>query len=261
MKYFLRRALLCTTIILNTPLLGINQYSLWFTQRKSKHTALRQHIDYPKDSFFTSTQEKDHYCYDFLCYHAKISKERLQKITESIAAEFKSAESIIPPLKCFDRAQEKVNSDYSGDWEKISDILRGTLCFNNIQDLRCGVKKFQKVCPIHKIKDSISKPSSAGYRDIKVLFQDPCNGHIGELQFHLCCMLSQKEKAHTLYEKAQEIERRAKQRGTPLTDREKKEIAQLEEHSRKIYNDSGECDIDEKNPCGNRNCRPRNDEL
>ena len=162
------------------------------------------------------TQERDLKKYPLaaMFYHDLYSKslktrERLLSTSKEVASHFTGAEVIVPPLKGFDRTKDKVDLDYEGDWKKITDVVRGSISFQNIDDLKKGVFLFHSKLPLDGIKDRIWAPTPSGYIDILALFKDPVNGIVGEVQFHLCHILRAKEKAHEIYERIQKIQRKA----------------------------------------------------
>lgn len=110
------------------------------------------------------------------------------------------------PLKKIDRIMEKVLSHgfFDGDFRKMSDIVRGTLEFDNIVDLYNGLEEFlnskyfqsQEVKIL--IKDNIWNPlwealNPQKYRDINCIIKLH-NGHTVELQFQLKPMLEANNK-------------------------------------------------------------------
>ena len=86
------------------------------------------------------------------------------------------------------------------------------------------------------MKDRFETPLSSGYRDINVLFRDPKNGHIGEMQFHLESIFKVKDHAHELYEEARSIEAKAAiEGGRSLTAAESARIDELLEQQERMY--------------------------
>lgn len=110
------------------------------------------------------------------------------------------------PLKKIDRIMEKVLSHgfFDGDFRKVSDIVRGTLEFDNVVDLYKGLEAFlaweyfQSPGVKILIKDNIWNPlwealNPQKYRDINCIIKLH-NGHTVELQFQLKPMLEANNK-------------------------------------------------------------------
>jgi len=173
--------------------------------------------------------------YQDLYKKAGDTHKKLKSVADKVSANFAGSEVVIPPLKSFDRIKEKVDKDYQGDWKKITDVVRGSISFQNIDDLKNAVSFFSQNLPIVYVKDRISNPAPSGYRDMLALFRDPENGIIGEIQFHLCHILKVKDEEHKLYEIAQEIERKADAAQRKLSDDERNELNKVRAQGNIVY--------------------------
>jgi hypothetical protein len=144
---------------------------------------------------------------------------------------------VIGSIKKKERAEEKVNSDYGGDWGKLKDGVRSTISVKNISELanifnqleELGLKLAQKP------KDRYKNPTVSGYRDILLNVMYP-NGHIGEIQINCHDMIKAKMFGHKIYEKVRTIESAAKKEGRDsMTDAELVLIADANKRMKMIY--------------------------
>ena len=144
---------------------------------------------------------------------------------------------IIAPLKGKKRATEKVESDYGGDWSRLTDVVRASIAVDTCSELGGVMETLRKsgMKLAKKPKDRFTKPTSAGYRDIMMNVELP-NGHIGELQVHVKEILKAKDEAHKLYEKTRTIEGKASREGrTELTTEEQKIVGDANKESEELY--------------------------
>jgi len=163
---------------------------------------------------------------------------KLKEVAEEIAKEY-SGKAVIPPLKSFERTKEKVDTDYQGDWKKLTDLVRGSMYFKTIEDINNAMQKFgQSGLKIVFVKDRFQNPAPSGYRDINILFEDSENGVIGEIQFHLCHIADVKEQEHKIYEVIRSIEAKAKNELRKLSPEEQLEINNLRLNSNQLYDDA-----------------------
>jgi len=144
---------------------------------------------------------------------------------------------LIGPLKKEDRVNEKVTSDYGGDYSQIRDIVRASVAVDSMDQLEDVVSKLKKagLKLAKKPNDRFAKPTEAGYRDLMMNVEYP-NGHIGELQLHLKGVLKAKDAGHKFYEEVRTIEANAKKDGrTTLTDEETKKINEANHKMQGLY--------------------------
>lgn len=144
---------------------------------------------------------------------------------------------IIGSIKGKERAAEKVNADYGGDWSKLKDGVRATVSVKKISDLSRVFSQLEELGMklAQKPKDRYIKPTVSGYRDILLNVQYP-NGHIGELQINCHDMIKAKMNGHKIYEQARSVEAKAKQEGRDyMTDEELAIVADANRRMKSLY--------------------------
>lgn len=110
------------------------------------------------------------------------------------------------PLKSEQRAKEKVEQDYNGDWSQLRDMVRATIAVPRVTQIpkvlaelkAAGIELAQKP------KNNLVKPLPGGYRDLNLIVKLP-NGLLAELQVHVKPMTLAKEKGHEPYETTRAI--------------------------------------------------------
>jgi hypothetical protein len=107
---------------------------------------------------------------------------------------------IIGPLKTPKRIKEKAKSDYDGELGRVSDIVRGSYIADNIDEFYNTFYALNKKYgdDIVKVKDTITKGSASGYRDIKLIIKK--DDFYTELQLHLRKMYQVKHADTEPYE-------------------------------------------------------------
>jgi len=167
-------------------------------------------------------------------------------ITPESKGDFKSALNddrpviVIGSIKGKERAEEKVNSDYGGDWSKLKDGVRSTISVKKISDLATVFEKLGETGMklAQKPKDRYQKPTVSGYRDILLNVVYP-NGHIGEIQINCHEMLKAKMLGHKIYEEVRTVESNAKRDGRDtMTDDELQIVASANKRMKEIYEDA-----------------------
>lgn len=144
---------------------------------------------------------------------------------------------IIGSVKNKARAEEKVNSDYGGDWGKLKDGVRATISVKRVSDLANIFRQLEEIGVklAQKPKDRYKNPTVSGYRDILLNITYP-NGHIGEIQINCHDMIRAKMVGHKIYEKVRTVEDKAKAEGRDtMTDEEIQIIADANRRMKKIY--------------------------
>jgi len=144
---------------------------------------------------------------------------------------------LIGPMKQQERSEQKVQSDFGGDWSKLGDIVRASVALDSWEQLEGTLAKLKKsgLKLASKPSNRFAKPTEAGYRDLKMNVIYP-NGHVGELQMHLKSVLDAKNKGHKFYEKVRSIEADAKKEGRKtLTNKEQTEIEGANRQMRDLY--------------------------
>lgn len=147
---------------------------------------------------------------------------------------------ITAPVKGEKRAEEKVNSDFGGDWSKLTDAVRASIAVDSFDDIE-GVMKTLRDTGMKlatKPTDRFANPTDVGYRDIKLNVEYP-NGHVGELQVHLKSMIKAKEEAHKDYEVVRSIAAKAKVDDRYVRTNEEEVIfSKANERMTKTYSDA-----------------------
>lgn len=139
----------------------------------------------------------------------------------------------IAGVKGMDRARQKVETDYGGDWSKLRDTVRCSIAVDTMADLektmaalRAGGMELAA-----KPKDRMTSPTESGYRDISMNVRFK-SGIIGEVQLHLKSMLVAKSAGHKHYETERSLQAEAQKAGPP-PDLAPEKMAQLEDARKK----------------------------
>jgi hypothetical protein len=160
---------------------------------------------------------------------------------------FDDAEFQNGPLKTLDRAQAKIQGDYKGHHEEISDLARGRIIIDKpeqIEALRQYFSEHKEDLGIEKYKDRFAEPSDTGFRDINTKMRLP-NGHVIEFRIEHRDMLEAAKATHDPYEEIQKIERRANSENRMLTEEETFERQKILDRIRDIHNaPAQETDLD-----------------
>src|SRR5690606_3783157 len=87
----------------------------------------------------------------------------------------------IGPLKKEDRAREKVEADYEGDWSQLRDMVRATIAVPMVTQLPKVLRELEAAGMelAQKPKNNLVKPLPGGYRDINMIIKLP-NGMLAE---------------------------------------------------------------------------------
>ena len=136
------------------------------------------------------------------------------------------------PLKGRDRAEEKVRTDYKGDWSQLRDMVRATIAVPGLTQIP-RVLSEMKAAGIElaqKPKNNLVKPLPGGYRDLNMIVKLP-NGLLAELQVHVKPMTLAKEKGHKPYETTRSIEGKYKEKGLE-DEKDKWDPADREAHDK-----------------------------
>jgi hypothetical protein len=127
----------------------------------------------------------------------------------------------IAPLKGQNRAAEKVEADYSGDWSKLTDVVRCTLAADSLHDISEAIKTLEAhgMKPARTPKNKFLNPTPQGYMDMNFIIQMP-DGILAEIQFNVKDMMRAKNEGHHYYEITRKIEDSYKKRGAVKGDGE-----------------------------------------
>jgi len=145
---------------------------------------------------------------------------------------------ITAPKKGKERAKEKVEADYGGDWSRLTDVVRASIAVDSFDEIGEVMGELRKsgMKLAKKPKNRFANPTTEGYRDIMMNVEFP-NGHIGELQVHVKPMLEAKSKAHKLYEVSRGLSAKAKKEGrSDMTPEEWDEFKKVRQQQQQIYN-------------------------
>lgn len=117
--------------------------------------------------------------------------------------------SEVAPLKGQARADQKAEGKYGGNYNKILDVVRGTLTFSDFKGMIHALKVVnaneQKLgysvvrCKQTYLDDKGNTGSQTLYGDIKMNLKEESTGHICELQFTLEAFMNVKQKGHKAY--------------------------------------------------------------
>lgn len=117
------------------------------------------------------------------------------------------------PLKGEDRAKQKVEQDYNGDWSQVRDMVRATIAVPMVTQIPKVLEQLKAagIELAQKPKNNLIKPLPGGYRDLNLIVKLP-NGLLAELQVHIKPMTLAKEKGHAPYETTRAIEGKYRQK-------------------------------------------------
>lgn len=115
----------------------------------------------------------------------------------------------VAPLKGETSAVPKVNKEYKGQWNKLLDIVRGTIAVDHLSDADGVIDKLREkgLVLARQPKNRWETGSPVGYRDILLNFKTP-NGMIVEMQINHKEMMRAKNDGHLFYEAQRDIERK-----------------------------------------------------
>jgi len=128
------------------------------------------------------------------------------KKIEELAGKFEhmKCESHPAPIKKKTRAIYKFIYKYGYDATRLTDVMRASFIFYDLQSIREAAKiindHFKNEGGVANIKDRIATPPSSGYRD--VLINVKVGSVYAEIQLHLKAFYDLKSDMHTNYKKA-----------------------------------------------------------
>lgn len=143
----------------------------------------------------------------------------------------------VAPLKGQDRASEKVENKYGGDWSRLVDVVRASIAVDSYDELKSLVGKLKEgglelaAAP----EDRFHEPTPVGYSDV-MLNVKLSNGTVGELQLHLKPMLEAKAEGHKPYEVIRSIAEKGPAEEWSEEDRKAHDEAVTE--SKRIYGEA-----------------------
>lgn len=172
---------------------------------------------------------------DTLYSHAAQAQTELETLCQSTAM-LTSTQAYFAGVKSYPRAAKKVELEFDGNAQRITDLARATLIADDVPSLVEAYEILSREATIVKVKNRFKNPAPSGYRDLMVLIQLPGSKLIAEVQLHLKAIADVKSgPEHQLYEEIQAIERRAGQEKRGLNDWEQAKIHHIRQHSRDLY--------------------------
>lgn len=178
--------------------------------------------------------------FDDLYDHSIYAQIELEGLLHKVAKETGSG-VILSGVKNKDRAHEKILAEFNGDVTKITDIARGTLVADSVEEILGGFNRISEDANIVAVKNRFKEPQPSGYRDLKILIELPESKIIAEVQIHLRAIANVKSgPEHDLYEIVQRIERNAKYENRPLTELESVQINYARKESQELYRNAWE---------------------
>lgn len=192
--------------------------------------------------------------------HQITNEDDFKEAVAAVEADPDSPHILLAPLKGTERAREKVEGKYKGDWGKLSDVVRGTVVVPDIETLEQAMDAVRREAEANGWKVSALEnrmvniqgegkrapgPTSSGYTDFNIRLEAP-NGIQAELQFNTSHMVIAKEGTpggHKLFEEERTIVDRANARGLPLTAAERARVFELRKQQTAIYTQAWEAGI------------------
>ncbi|QYK02274.1 RelA/SpoT domain-containing protein [Shewanella psychrotolerans] len=172
---------------------------------------------------------------DRLYCQANAAQIELSQLLASLnGAEY--CELVLPAIKSYQRAAQKVATKFGGDASQITDLARASLVADDIYSLMIAYEDLSQKAKIVQVKNRFAVPKASGYRDLNLLVKLPQTQMIVEVQLHLKAISEIKNgEEHQVYETVQAIEASAKKQGRQLNDIEVAKITQLRQQSHKLY--------------------------
>lgn len=135
---------------------------------------------------------------------------------------------IDPGIKGMETINRLLKTRWNGDASYITDYARATIVVENFPDIYFCLEELKKHVHVLSIDDHYALPFPEMYRDINVVFADPCNGHIGEIQINSKPMILFKNTAgHDIFDKIRIIRAKEQLENRMLTEDEIKRIQEL----------------------------------
>jgi hypothetical protein len=146
---------------------------------------------------------------------------------------------ITAPIKGAARSAEKVASKFGGNYNRLADVVRGTIAVDTVADVSKVIASVErnaaaKGFKIVELDNKFAHPTEAGYRDLSMKIAAP-NGHLTELQINTKPMMIAKGDGHKLYEEARTIDAKAKIEKRLLTPDEAARVKALNEKMTELY--------------------------
>jgi len=177
---------------------------------------------------------------DFNTLYSKAHQAQyeLETICKSVALQT-NAQALFSGVKSQQRAQTKIKTDLSNEVSRITDLARGTIVTNDIEDLVTTFELLENQTKIVSVKNRFKNPAPSRYRDLNILVELPKTKIIAEVQLHLADIAKVKNgPEHELYEQIQHIERNAVASNGMLNQLEQARINKLRQQSINLYHDA-----------------------
>jgi len=202
--------------------------------------------DLKQSAFLFKGQQVGNRVFADIYEEARESVPKVQKLGDEILADLKASHPGVfngvefnnGPLKTLERASDKINGDYNGDYTQICDLARGRILVDTVEQieiLRNYLQDNAEKLGIQEYKDRFAKPSDTGFRDINMKMRLD-NGHVIEFRVEHRAMMKAAEATHDPYEEVQKIERLAKEEGRHMTEYELDERQKFMDEVRDIHN-------------------------
>jgi len=177
----------------------------------------------PKDLHLrTALLQQESNSLDQLRMDAQQTQNRLACFLNDICSHYEGSRLYIPEIKGMSTINHLLVSRWEGVASRITDYSRATISFPTLEMMYDGLERLKKSgLIILNIMDSFEHPCLGGYRDIKVVFRDFVNGHIGELQLNTNRIMDFKNGLGTaLFHVIRELMAVPKLKNRPLTENE-----------------------------------------
>ena len=209
---------------------------LSFTQPAQEESSAKHWAKLSNVQAFQSAPRKQPYTeFEQLYQQAIAGQSELEVITERIAAHSHS-DVLSSGIKSKLRAIDKINTDLSGNSEKITDLARTSIVAKDVATLMDAFTLFDQQTEIVRIKNRFAMPRASGYRDLNLLVRLPKTQIIAEVQLHLEAFSKIKNgREHQNYEQIQKIERLQLTDKRPLSEFELAIISKLRKESQQLY--------------------------
>ena len=172
---------------------------------------------------------------DALFERAPYAQSELTELVTYIS-EQNHAYTIIPEIKTYQRAQQKMALKFDGDASYLTDIARATIVADDVGSLMSAYNAIVAQAEIVQIKNRFANPKASGYRDLNLLVKLPQSKMIAEVQLHLNQIAEIKSgPEHHVYEQIQQIELHAQMQHRPVSEIELMQIVKLRQLSHKMY--------------------------
>jgi hypothetical protein len=143
---------------------------------------------------------------DALANVAKLIGGQVSSTVED-ALDAKGPAVVVAPLKGKERARQKVQADYAGNWDELRDVLRATIKCDSVDELHQAVAGLKQagIEMAKAPKNRFDNPTPEGYRDALLVVKVPGSDMLAEVQLHLSHVLAAKDAGHEHYNTIRDI--------------------------------------------------------